>query len=586
VKPEKKEKVSGTVFDMRILRRVFGFVKPYIGYFYAIVLLTLLMAVLTPLRPYLVQQTIDNPIKNGDMVGLWNMLLILLGITFLGGLANFAHAYYSGWLAQSVVKDIRIKLYEHLLKLRIQFFDHTPIGRLVTRNVSDIETISEIFSNGFAEVAGDTLQLVFILAIMFYTDWKLTLVCLSTLPVLILATYIFKEKLKDAFNDVRVAVSNLNTFVQEHITGMAIVQIFGSEAREFEKFKAVNKDHLKANLRTVLYYSVYFPVAEVIAATGTGLLVWYGAKQVILQNGVTFGTLIAFIMYISQFFRPIRQIADRFNALQLGVVSSDRVLKLLDDYSYLQTSGTYQPTALQGDVSFQKVWFAYNENNWVLKDVSFEVKAGKTLAIVGATGAGKSSIINLITRFYEIDEGHILLDGKDIREYELSWLRTHIGVVLQDVFLFSDTIRQNIILGNPAITDTMIWQAADQVGAGDFIRQLPNELDYNVQERGATLSVGQRQLISFIRAVVYQPKIIILDEATSSVDSETEQLIQQAIEKLMKGRTAIVIAHRLATIRNADQIIVLDKGEIKEIGTHESLLAREGYYAQLHWLAK
>ncbi|MCS7005702.1 MAG: ABC transporter ATP-binding protein/permease [Cytophagales bacterium] len=582
---EKKEKISGNVFDVRVLRRIFRFVKPYRIYFYGVVLLTIMMAIVAPLRSYLVQHTIDIPIQQNDRVGLYKMLLILLGLTIAGGIFHFAHGYYSGWIAQHVIRDIRLQLYNHLLKFRIQFFDHMPIGRLVTRNVSDIETIAEIFSNGFAEIAGDLLQLFFILVLMFYTDWKLSLVSLSTLPVLVLATYVFKEKLKDAFNEVRIAVANLNTFVQEHIVGMAIVQIFGSEARELQKFKEVNQEHLQANLRTVLYYSVYFPIAEVIAAVGTGLLVWYGAQGV-LQGQVTLGTLVAFIMYNSQFFRPIRQIADRFNTLQLGLVSSDRVLKLLDDHAPIQHNGTYKAPVFKGEIAFQNVWFAYQKEEWVLKNISFSVEKGKMLGLVGATGSGKSSIINLITRFYEINRGKILLDGRDIREYDLEWLRTHIGLVLQDVFLFSDTIRQNITLGNLEITDEQIWRAADIIGAGDFIRQLPGQLDYNVQERGATLSVGQRQLISFIRAIVYDPQMIILDEATSSVDSETEQLVQHAIEKLLYGRTSIVIAHRLATIRHADQILVLDKGEIKERGTHDELLARNGYYAQLYHFSK
>jgi ATP-binding cassette subfamily B protein len=419
---------------------------------------------------------------------------------------------------------------------------------------------------------------------MFYEDWRLALLSLATLPMLLISTYIFKEKIKVAFNDVRNAVANLNTFVQEHITGMNVVQIFGSEKREFEKFKAINEDHKQANLRSVLYYSIYFPVAEIIAAAGIGLLVWYGAKGVINfeETGITVGKLIAFIMYIQMFFRPIRMIADRYNTLQMGIVSSSRIMNLLDSTEHVQENGTHKPETLKGEVKFENVWFAYNDEEYVLKGINIDIKEGETIALVGATGAGKSSIINLLNRFYEINKGSIKVDGLDIREYELGYLRRNIGVVLQDVFLFSDTILTNITLGNPEVTEEMVWHAADLVGARKFIERLPGQLSYNVMERGSTLSVGQRQLISFIRAMVYDPKILVLDEATSSVDSETEAMIQQAIEKMMSGRTSIVIAHRLSTIQKADKIMVLEKGEIMEVGGHDDLLNRNGYYSQLY----
>ncbi|MEM6844830.1 MAG: ABC transporter ATP-binding protein [Bacteroidota bacterium] len=577
-----KEKInSGDIIDTQVLKRIFRYVQPYIGRFYVLVFLTILIALLAPAVPFFVQRTIDDYILVSDYPGLVNMVGLLIGLIVVQGIVQYLHTYLSGWIGQNVVRDIRVKLYRHLLSLRLRFFDRTPIGRLVTRNISDIETLSDIFSQGVAAIIGDILQIVVILGVMFFIDWKLTVVSLSTLPLLILSTYVFKEKVKVAFNEVRNAVSNLNSFVQEHITGMSIVQIFSSEKREYERFREINDEHKQAHLRSVMYYSVYFPVADVIMATGIGLLVWYGARGV-LHEEVTIGILIAFIMYINMFFRPIRQIADRFNTLQMGIVSSSRILNLLDSTEHIDDNGQHTKDHLKGHVLFKNVWFAYNERDYVLKDINFEVKPGEILALVGATGAGKSSIINLLSRFYDIKRGEILIDGIEVKDYDLSVLRRHIGVVLQDVFLFSDTIEKNITLGNSDISTEKVIEAAELVGAHKFIERLPGGLQYNVQERGATLSVGQRQLISFVRAMVYNPEIIILDEATSSVDTETEELIQEAITCLMKGRTSIVIAHRLSTIQNADQILVLDHGEIKERGTHDELLTLDGYYTQLH----
>jgi ATP-binding cassette subfamily B protein len=578
---EKDKESAGEILDMKVLRQLYTYVKPYQKQFYFLVFLTLALAILAPTRPYLIQIAIDEHVAVGDAAGLLQIIYILVGLMIVQAFAQWSHTYYSGWIGQVIIKDIRVRLYKHLLKLRLQFFDNTPIGRLVTRNVSDIETLADVFSEGLAAIIGDLLQIVTILGVMFYIDWKLTLVSLSTLPLLIISTYVFKEKIKVTFNDVRNAVANLNSFLQEHITGMTIVQLFNREKREFDKFKEINREHRAAHIRSVLYYSVYFPVAEIIQAIGIGLVVWYGAVGV-LGMDLQIGILISFIMYLQLFFRPIRMIADRFNTLQMGVVSSSRIFKLLASSEHIANEGSFSPEKVQGNVRLDQVWFAYKEEDYVLKNISFEVKKGQTIALVGATGAGKSSIINLISRFYEINKGAITIDGTNIQDFELSALRKHIGVVLQDVFLFSSSIYQNITLGNPNITKEQVLAAAELVGASKFIEKLPGGLEYNVMERGATLSVGQRQLISFVRAMVYNPEILILDEATSSVDSETEELIQESIEKMMQGRTSIVIAHRLSTIQKADQILVLNKGEIVETGTHQSLLEKGGYYTQLH----
>ncbi len=580
-----KEKVSsGNIIDWKVVKRILEFIRPYRGRFYFLIVLTFLLGVLTPIRPMLIQYTLDKHVSAGEYWSMVYVMVFILALLLLQSGVQYVHTYLSGRIGQYVIRDLRVQLYQHIVNLRLKFFDKTPIGRLVTRTISDVETLNDVFSEGLAAMAGDLLQIIFILGVMFYMDWRMALVSLSTIPLMLLATYVFKEKIKVTFNDVRNAVSNLNSFVQEHLTGIGIVQMFGTEKKEFEKFKEINKEHRDAHLRSVLYYSVYFPVAEVIAAMGIGLLVWYGAKAVINfeQTGITIGKLTAFIMFIQMFFRPIRMIADRYNTLQMGVVSSSRIISLLDDKADLMENGTYKPERVMGKVSFNKVWFAYNDQDYVLKDISLEIKPGETIALVGATGAGKSSIINLLNRFYEINRGEIKVDDVDIKEYELAALRKNIGVVLQDVFLFSDTIRNNITLGNPDVTDDMILHAADQVGARKFIDRLPGGLDYNVMERGSTLSVGQRQLLSFIRAMVYNPKILVLDEATSSVDSETEEMIQDAISKMMTGRTSIVIAHRLSTIQSADKILVLEKGEIKETGRHEDLLSTNGLYAQLH----
>jgi ATP-binding cassette, subfamily B, multidrug efflux pump len=580
----KEENKSGSILDIKVLKRLFSFIKPYSFRFVILLILTILTALLGIAMPLIIGMiAIDQDIRQGDIQGLVRTSIWLIVLLIVTAIVRYFHTYISGWLGQNIIRDIRIKLYEHLLKFRLSFYDKTPIGRLITRNVSDIETLSEVFSEGFAAIAADLLLIIGILIAMFIRDWKLTLMSLAPLPLLLISTYIFKEKIKSSFNDVRTAVANLNTFVQEHITGMNIVQIFNSEDREYKKFVVINEEHKRANLRSVLYYSVYFPVADIISAACNGLIVWYGA-HLFLDEKINIGDFTMFTMFIALFFRPIRMIADRFNTLQMGIVSSERIFRLLDIMEEIPENGSYKPTQIKGEVKFENVWFAYNEKEYVLRDISFDVKPGETIALVGATGAGKSSVINLLSRFYDIQKGSIRIDGHDIKEYDIESLRSRIGVVLQDVFLFSDTIANNITLNNKEITEEKMWQAAELVGAKKFIERMPGGFNYKVMERGATLSVGQRQLISFIRSIVYDPRIIVLDEATSSVDTETEEMIQDAIEKLMYGRTAIVIAHRLSTIQKADKIIVLDKGEIKEVGKHEELLKQGGLYAELNKL--
>lgn len=573
--------MSGSAFDFPILTRIFNFVKPYRKIFIISIFLTVLLAFLAPSRPLLIQYTFDNFISINDSRGLLYMTLILIGLLILQAVMQYFQTYLTSFLGQSVVRDLRVKLYRHILNFRLKYFDKTAIGTPVTRTVSDTETISDMFSDGIIIIIGDLLQLVVVITVMMWIDVKLTLVSLATIPLLVIATNIFKNKIKDAFKDVRTQVARMNVFLQEHITGMNIVQIFNREVVEMERFKEINKAHRDANNRSIWYYSIFFPVVEILSAASIGLLVWWGAKEV-LADHLTIGVLIAFILYINMLFRPIRELADKFNTLQMGMVSSERIFHVLDTVEVISNEGKRDASQIKGTIKFENVWFAYNDEDWVLKNVSFEAKAGETIALVGATGAGKSSIINLINRFYQIQKGKILIDGIDIKEYELSSLRSRIAVVLQDVFLFSDTIKNNISLRNPEITEKEIIEASEKVGAHKFIEQVPGMYEYNVRERGGMLSVGQRQMISFIRAYVYKPAILILDEATSSIDHETEELIQQATEKLTENRTSIIIAHRLATIQTADKIIVLDHGEIKETGTHQQLLRLGGMYKHLY----
>ena len=576
-----KNNISGNLFDFKILNRLFIFCKPYIGVFYALIFLTISLSILQPIRPYITQIIIDDYVSLNDIDGLKKMIILLFGLLIINAIVMYFHTYLSGWLGQNIIKDIRIKLFSHLQNFKLQFFDKTPIGRIVTRNVSDIETIADIFGQGIASIIGDILQLFGIVFLMFYINWKLTFISLATLPFLFITTYVFKEKVKLSFNNVRTAVANLNSYVQEHIIGMNIVQIFGNEKKEYERFKEINQTHLKANLKAVLYYSIYFPVMELFTSIGLGLLIWYGSNQLFSEE-VTLGVLVAFIMYLQLFFRPIRSIADRFNTLQMGVVSSKRIFDLLDRNESIKSNEKIKDVKLDGEVEFKDIWFAYNDDDYVLKNISFKISKGDSVGFVGATGSGKTSIINLINRFYDFNKGKILIDDKNIKDYNLPSLRNNLGLVSQDVFLFSDTIYNNITLFNDSISEDEVWEAIKKVGAEKFINRLPKKLQFDVKERGASLSVGQRQLISCIRIMLYDPKIILLDEATSSVDSESEMMIQKAISEILKNRTSIVVAHRLSTIKEVGKIIVIDSGEIKEMGSHKELLEKNGFYKKLY----
>lgn len=569
------------VFDTSLLRRVFSFARPYRRSFYLSMFLTVLLALLSPVRPYLIQLSVDKYIASDLMSMLLTVTIIQVGLLVVETIVRFFFSYLTNWLGQSVIKDMRVAVYKKIVHLDLAFFDKTPIGTLTTRTINDIEAINDIFSEGIISIVADVLMIIAILGVMFYEDWRLTLISLSPFPVLIFATYIFKESVNKSFHRVRNAVSALNAFVQEHLTGMVVVQAFSAENREFGKFRNINKDHRKANIDAIFAYSVFFPIVEIILAISLGLMVWWGANKV-LNFEVTQGVMIAFIMYLNMLFRPLRILADKFNTLQMGMVASERVFKVLDSDEHISDNGTHTAENMKGGITFDHVWFAYKEERYVLKDIDFEVKPGQTVAIVGHTGSGKTTIISILNRLYEIQKGAISIDGIPLQDYKLSALRSRIGVVLQDVFLSSGSVYENITLRNPKISREQVESAAKLIGMHDFILQLPGGYDYQVMERGSTLSLGQRQLISFIRALLYDPAILILDEATSSVDTESEMLIQHAIDKLIADRTAIVIAHRLSTISKADKIIVLDKGEIKEMGNHEALLQLEDFYHKLY----
>lgn len=563
---------------MRVLRQA----RPYKLTFAVSSVLAIVLAPIAILSPYLIQQTVDNYILIFNPEGLNRMILLLTGILFLNGILRYSFIYSTNWLGQSVIRDLRVRVFKHITTLRLKYFDKTAIGTSTTRTINDIETINTVFSQGVITIIADILSLAAVLAIMFYTSWQLTLICLTTFPFLILATYIFKEKVKVAFQKVRTQISKMNAFLQERITGMRIVQIFNAEEKELKTFKKINRDYTQANLDSILYYAIFFPVIEILSAISLGLLVWWGARGVIAGQ-VTLGALIAFPIYLNMLFRPMRMLADKFNTLQMGLVAADRVFAVLDNTEFIEDKGEVKPEKLKGSIEFKDVHFEYNEGEPIIKGISFNLKPTETLAIVGSTGSGKSTIINILNRFYEIKSGEILVDGVNIKQYDLEAYRQRLAMVLQDVFLFSGTVHENITLRDERISRAQVVEAAKLIGADEFIQKLPGDYDYQVMERGATLSMGQRQLISFVRALVFNPDILILDEATSSIDPESESIIQNAIEKLITKRTSIIIAHRLSTIRHADQIMVLDKGKIMEIGTHEELLQNEnGHYKELY----
>lgn len=583
-------------FDIAVLRRVFGYAAPYKKKFYLSVVLAILLAFITPVRPLLIQITVNDYIAGdkdasfwggrfdlGEMIVLITILQIFLVLVETG--MRFLFSFTTASLGQSVVRDMRVAVYKKILGLNLSQFDKTPIGTLTTRTINDIESINDIFAEGLVPIIADLLSIVCVLTYMFWVDPVLTLIALIPFPIIIIATYYFKESINRSFFKVRNAVASLNAFVQEHLTGMQVVQSFAAEDREFEKFRRINRDHRNANIRAIFAYSVFFPIVEIVLALSTGLVVWWTAKEALNLQESQQGIVISFILCLNLLFRPLRVLADKFNVLQMGVVASERVFKVLDNPDFIPdspASATRFDHPLNGKVEFNKVSFAYTNENYVLKDLSFTIRPGETVAIVGHTGSGKTTIISLLNRLYHIQKGIIAVDDRNINEYDLEYLRKNIGVVLQDVFLFSGSVMDNITLRNPSIPKEKVVEAAKLIGMHDFIMRLPGGYDYNVMERGSTLSMGQRQLLSFIRALLYNPSVLILDEATSSVDTESEQLIQHAIDTLISGRTAIVIAHRLSTIRKADQIIVLDKGEIKEMGNHEELLKAGGFYSKLH----
>jgi ATP-binding cassette subfamily B protein len=584
---QKKENIRN-FSDTKLLKRIYRLTDSYRQVFMLAAFLSVILAPVSIIRPYLVQYTVDNHIIIPNNEGLMIMIALLCATLMLEGVLAYIFTYSTGWLGQSIIRDLRVKVFNHINSLRLSYFDRTPIGTSTTRTINDIETINSVFSEGVITIIADILTLVFVLGIMFYTSWPLTLVCLTTLPLLIWSSIWFKESVKKSFEIIRSQVSKMNAFLQERISGMRIVQIFNAEQREWDKFEKINQTYTKANIRSIFYYAVFFPVVEILSAASLGLMVWYGTSAV-LKSELTLGVLVAFPLYLGMLFRPVRMLADKFNSLQMGMVAANRVFEILDNDKNVANNGSHPATNLKGDIVFEDVYFTYDQDksaseisNWTLNGLSFSLDSGKTMAIVGSTGAGKTTIINILNRFYEIHKGKIFIDGTELRDYELFSLRKQIAIVLQDVFLFSGTVFENITLKDPNISLEQVIDASKMIGAHEFIMRLPGDYNYQVMERGATLSMGQRQLISFVRALVFNPKILILDEATSAIDPETEGIIQHAIEKLIEKRTSIIIAHRLSTIQHADSILVLDKGKVLETGTHAELMKVDnGFYRDL-----
>lgn len=574
-----KSKKTSFLVDFHLILRIIKLAKPHKSTAYIALLFTILATILAPIRPLLVQYTLDYPIANKDVEGITIFSSFILIQLILNSLVVFGNTYISNLLGQKVIEDLRMRVYRHILSLNSRFFDKSKVGMLVTRSVSDVETISSFFSQGFISIVGDLAQIITVLIVMFYSSWQLTVISLCVLPLLIIASNFFRKGVRKSFQTVREKVSQMNSFVQEQIVGMEVVQVFGKQNQEYEKFEKINFEHKEANKRSIFYYAIYFPIVEILSSLALALIIFWTISY---PTEASVGLISAFILYISLIFRPIRFIADRFNTMQMGMVSSNRIFELLDDDSEVEQSGSRILTNINGEIDFNHVTFSYERGVTVLNDLNFSVQAGKSLAIVGATGAGKSSIINLITRLYDCQDGEILIDGVDVKELDLNSLRKQVGVVLQDVFLFAGSVGENINLKNSAISAQQMEDAAKKIGAYGFIKKLDGGFNYEVMERGVTLSGGQRQLISFVRAMAANPRVLIMDEATSSVDSETEEIIQKAIKKLMVNRTSIIVAHRLSTIREADSILVLEKGSVAEIGNHKELMAKKGIYFTLY----
>ena len=576
-------KVSGKIFDISLFSKLMVFAKPYTATYYFVMVAAILLSVFSTMTPYLLKVTVDDYIRPKDYQGMVFFVSLMFGALLLEVIFQFLFVFYANSLGQKIIKDLRVQLFEKIILFKMSYFDKSAVGRLVTRAVSDIETIASIFSQGLFMIIADLLKMFLVIVIMLYVDWRLALIVFSVLPLIIYATRLFQKSMKKAFEEVRLQVANLNSFVQERISGMKIVQLFHRENIEYNNFLQINEKHKKAWLKTVWFNSIFFPIAEISSSVTIGLLVWYGGFNVISGGDVSLGTIFLFIQMSQMLFRPLRQIADKFNTLQMGMVAADRIFKILETQSSIENKGTYTPEVIKGNISIEKLYFSYIPDEQVLNGISLEINAGETIAIVGATGAGKSTIINLLSRFYEFDSGDIKIDGISICDYDLKVLRKHVAVVLQDVFLFADSLYNNITLFNTDISKEQVIKAAKQIGVHDFIKSLPEGYDYNVKERGVMLSSGQRQLIAFLRAYISKPNILVLDEATSSVDSYSEEIIQNAIDTLTQGKTSIVIAHRLATVKNADRIVVMDKGQIVEQGTHKGLLkVPNGFYAKLH----